>query len=409
MHGEIISIGTELLLGDVENTNASYLAKILAQKGIDLFYITCVGDNYDRLVETIQMARTRSQIIFTTGGLGPTSDDITRKAIAKAFSRPLILNEDARQMIEDFFSARGVYMPKENLNQAYYPQGGTLLFNSQGTAPGIFLDADNTRLFALPGVPHEMQRMVSERVLPILEEFSGGSFLQSLLVRIYGLGESVVEHRLQDIIAQQSNPTVALLAGTGEVFVRITCKETSSSRASALIDEVLEQVKQRIGQYIYGYDEDTLETVVARHMQKEQKTVAVAESCSGGLLAHRLTNIPGSSSFFQGGIVSYSDASKMSLLQVSEEILLRHGAVSEEVALAMARGVQKRMGSHIGLGITGIAGPQGGTEKKPVGTVCFGIITPHISRTETKYFPGERVQVKYRSTNHALHLLANNL
>lgn len=404
---EIISIGTELLLGNILNTNASYLSRKLAEHGLDLYYITSVGDNPERLINTIKEARQRSKIIITTGGLGPTSDDITREAVAKAFNVPLKTSPTMVKQIEDFFHQRGKTAPECNKKQAQYPEGGRLLINPMGTAPGFMIEDSACTLFALPGVPGEMKAIFEDKVSPELQKYQKNNIIHSRLLRVFGLGESQVESILHDIISSQTNPTIAPMAQTGEVILRITCKEKTKEKAELLIRDVQEKIQARIGNYIYGYDDDTLETVTADILMKRGKTISTAESCTGGLLAHRLTNIPGSSSFYYGGIVAYSNDLKERVLGVKKETLRKFGAVSEEVAVEMVRGLLKIYPADLALSITGIAGPGGGTTEKQVGHICiaYKTIDEEIS-TAVKLFK-DRMQNKEAAANHALHLILN--
>ncbi len=406
MKAEIISIGTELLLGDVVNSNASFLGRELASMGIDLYFITCVGDNPARLEETLQRAVSRSDVVITTGGLGPTSDDITREVIARTFERSLERDEQAEGMIRDFFARRDREMPEENLKQASLPQGATPLFNETGTAPGFLLEVEGRKIFALPGVPPEMKMMFRKRVRPkLLEEQAGREIIHSRVLRIFGLGESEVENRLREIIASQSNPTVAPLAGRGEVQVRITCKEENKELALEKIAEVARGIMAILGNFIYGEDEDTLEAVMSILLSQGGWTLGVAESCTGGLVGSRITDVPGASEFFRGSIVAYNDELKRDLLGVSSETLEKHGAVSEETALEMARGARKICQSDIGVALTGVAGPGGGTPQKPVGTVSFALVGPEREYSLTKLLGSRRRDNKWRAGNYALDLV----
>ncbi len=410
MRAEIVSIGTELLLGDVTNSNAAFLARELASLGIDLYFITCVGDNPTRLEETLQKAFARSDLVITTGGLGPTSDDITREVIASAFGRPLKRDEKAEEMIRDFFARRDREMPEENLKQATLPEGAEPLFNETGTAPGFFLEVDGGKIFSLPGVPPEMKMMFRKKVRPkLIETQSGREIIHSRVLRIFGIGESEVENRLREVIAGQTNPTVAPLAGRGEVQVRITCKEVNKDLASEKIAQVAREISAILGNYIYGEDEDTLEGVMAVLLSQGGWTLAIAESCTGGLVGSRITDIPGASEFFRGSIVAYNDEIKRGVLGVREETLKEHGAVSEETALEMARGTRKICQSDIGVGLTGIAGPGGGTPQKPVGTVSFALVAPEKEFSMTRLLGSRRKDNKWRAGHHALDLVRRYL
>ncbi len=406
MRAEIISIGTELLLGDVVNYNAAFLGQELAQLGIDVYFISCVGDNPGRLEDTLQQARARADLIFTTGGLGPTSDDITREVIARTFNCPLERREEVEQMIREFFACRDRAMPEENLKQAFFPRGAVTLYNNEGTAPGFMLEEEGLKVFALPGVPPEMKNMFKKSVYPRLLSLSRGEgIIYSRTLCIFGPGESEVESRLSGIIASQTNPTIAPLAGKGEVKVRITCKEKDKKRAQEKIEEMARAVQGIIGEYIYGEDDDTLERVTGNLLDKNGLSLALAESCTGGLVASRITDVPGASNYFLGGIVAYSNQMKTDVLGVPSETIEKEGAVSEAVALAMARGVKKWAGSDLGLAITGIAGPGGGTPEKPVGTVCLGLISAQRELAKTFFLGTQREQNKWRAGNFALDII----
>ncbi|MDN5346720.1 MAG: nicotinamide-nucleotide amidase [Clostridia bacterium] len=405
MRAEAIFTGTELLLGQIVNTNAALLGQKLAAAGIDLYHQVTVGDNLERIAAAIKTARERADLIIVCGGLGPTEDDLSREALAIALGLPLEEDPEARTSIEAFFRSRRRPLLPANLKQALIPKGGRSLPNPYGTAPGVFLCHDGKYYALLPGPPHEFRPMLEEKLLPLLEALGAGQqVILSRVIKITGLGESAVEEMVRDLL-HRDNPTLAPLARPSEVSLRITAKAPSPAAAQELISTLEKELFNRLGNHIFGTDEETLEGVVAGLLTGQGLTLAVAESCSGGLLAHRLTNIPGSSSFFLAGITAYANEAKEKLLGVEAGLLKKFGAVSEEVAVAMARGVRLATGSDIGVGITGIAGPAGGTPAKPVGLVYLAVDFRGKLTTRQEILNGEREIIKYRATQSALDML----
>ncbi|SMB93771.1 competence/damage-inducible protein cinA [Thermanaeromonas toyohensis ToBE] len=405
MQAEAIFTGTELLLGQIINTNAAFLSQELAKAGISIFRQVVVGDNLERIKEAIQEAGKRADLIIVCGGLGPTEDDLTREALAGALGLPLEENPSAREHIIRFFSLRDRPMPPQNLKQALFPRGAIPLDNPLGTAPGIFLEHNGKLYACLPGPPSEFRVMLTEKLLPLLQQYSTSKeIIFSRVLKITGLGESAVEEKIQDLL-KGTNPTLATLASPGEIHLRITAKAKDTEAALDLIKPLEKEIRQRLKEHIFGSDGDTLEGVVGNLLTLKGLTLAVAESCTGGLLAHRLTNIPGSSAYFHQGIVAYNNKVKLQLLGVTTEILASRGAVSEEVALAMARGVRGLAGTDIGIGITGIAGPGGGTPAKPVGLVYLAIDYQGTTQVRRELFQGLREEIKWRATQSALDML----
>ena len=371
MRAEIISVGTELLLGQIVDTNAAFLARELAQLGIDLYFKQTVGDNPHRIQDAVRLAMSRAEAILITGGLGPTEDDLTVEAVAGALGEDLVRNEDVAAHIARFFESRGRIPPDTVYKQALVPRHARIIPNRRGTAPGIHLERDGRMVFIMPGVPFEMDGMMREYVIPYLAGRCGGALIGSVVLRVTGEGESAVEVRIKDLV-RGTAPTIAPYAKLGEVHLRITAKGPP--------DEVREQlargealVRERLGDLVYGVDEQTLEMVVGEVLAARGLTVAAAESCTGGLLAERLTNVPGSSAYFVEGVTAYSDAAKIDLLNVPPRLIQAHGAVSAEVVEAMAAGIKARARTDLGVSITGIAGPSGGTAEKPVGLVFIGL------------------------------------
>jgi len=403
---EILSIGTELLLGQITDTNAAYLGRTLAGLGIDLYYKTTVGDNEGRVMESLARARDRADLIITTGGLGPTEDDLTKECIARLFEEELVVHEPSLERLREFFARRGARMTRNNEKQALIYQSGRTIDNPNGTAPGALLEKDGKLVISLPGPPNEMVPMVENFVVPYLSERLSGSrqYLVTRVVRFIGIGESSLETMVQDLI-HGTNPTVAPLAHTGEVHLRIGAKAGSREAAEALIVPVEEELHRRVGRFIYGCDDTTLEASVVAELVRQGKTTAVAESCTGGGLGARLTSVSGSSAAFKGGVISYSNEAKERLLGVSAALLAEHGAVSAPVAEAMARGAREKLGSDFGISITGVAGPDGGTPQKPVGLVYIGLAGPEGVSARENHFIGTRETIRRRSTHMALQML----
>ena len=373
-NAEIIAVGTELLLGSVVNTNARDLSEELSGLGINVYYHTVVGDNPERLRQAVEIARGRADILITTGGLGPTYDDMTKETLAGCFGKALVYHPEIGEEIRAFFAHRlpGRAMPENNLRQAHLPEGAIVLENQRGTAPGCAFFAEGKHVIMLPGPPSECRSMFRQAVVPYLKSLGDGEIL-SHNIHIFGMGESAVEEKLAHVMAALQNPTLAPYAKTGEVMLRLTAKAQSREAAEALMAPVLEQVQETLGDMIYGVDTGSLEATVIQLLLNQKKTIATAESCTAGLLSKRLTDIPGASAAFLGGVSAYANQAKTVFLGVEESLLIQAGAVSEAVARAMAEGVRDRLGTDFGIGITGIAGPGGGTEEKPVGTVFVAL------------------------------------
>lgn len=403
---ELVSTGTELLLGEIMNTNATYLARQLNQLGFDVLYQSTVGDNRERMAEVLKTALNRADIIITSGGLGPTQGDITKEVTAKLLNRELQLHESIVGRIHCFFAARHDGMPNNNLRQAMIPEGAIVLDNERGTAPGVILEQGHNTVIHLPGPPHELEWMFQNRVVPYLKQrFGGQGVIASRILHTTGIGESLLEEQIKDFILAQNNPTIALLARKGEIIIRLTAKAENEAAAKELIDTLEEQIQRRIGKYIFGYDEEIMESVVGRILTSKKLTVALAESCTGGLVTSRLTDIAGSSQYLIGSVVCYSNRIKMNALDVPEKLLLEYGAVSKETAFAMAADIRKNFNADIGLGITGIAGPGGATENKPVGLVFIAIDGPSGIQCYQHNFTGQRIDIKYRASQAALEVL----
>lgn len=378
MTAEVICVGTELLLGDILNTNAQFLARELAELGIPHYYQTVVGDNPARLEQVLAIACDRSQILIFTGGLGPTPDDLTTETIAYFFGVPLVERPEIVADIAEKYARRGREMTPSNRKQALIPQGAEILPNPAGTAPGIvWQPRSNLTILTFPGVPSEMHRMWRETAVPFLKSLGWGQdIIYSRMLKFWGIPESALAEKVAPLL-DLPNPTVAPYASKGEVKLRVSAKAGSAELAQEAIAPVEAQIRQIAGMDYYGADEDTLASVVGQLLENAGETLSVAESCTGGGLGSMLTSVPGSSTYFLGGIISYDNQVKVNLLGVNPEDLARQGAVSETVAKQMAAGVRSRLQTSWGLSITGIAGPGGGTETKPVGLVYIGLAGPN--------------------------------
>lgn len=408
MRAELISIGTELLLGEIVDTNAAFLARELAACGINLYYQSTVGDNFERARQVLAMALKRSDLVLINGGLGPTDDDLTREIAACAAGRELVEDPRVWRDLQSWFGRRygGAFqIPAHNRKQALFPEGSKVLDNPLGTAPGFFLELEQSAIIALPGVPGELEVMFREKVRPILQGRGSGQLLVTKNLNFVGIGESALEDKISLILAKQSNPTLALYASGGKLRLRLTARAQDQKSGLVLIKPVEELVKELTSDYFYGEDEDTLESVIAFQLKAKGLTLAAAESCTGGLISHTLTNVPGSSSYFERSYVVYSNRSKTEDLGVPVQILQEHGAVSAQTAEAMARGVRLKAGTDLGLAVTGIAGPGGGTEQKPVGLVYIALAASGDTIVERHLWQGSREQIKNRAALAALRLL----
>jgi nicotinamide-nucleotide amidase len=403
MKSEIISVGTELLLGNTVNTNATFLSEELAKLGVDVYYHTVVGDNHIRLKDVITQAMGRSDLIIMTGGLGPTSDDITKEVAAEAAGKKLLLDQTELDRIRRYFAKTGRGMTDNNIRQAYVPEGAMAVVNHNGTAPGIIMETDRATVIMLPGPPSELKAMFMNDIVPYLKNKSK-TILYSKTIKFFGIGESALEDALKDLIDNQSDPTIAPYAGEGEVKLRITTR-TSDNQQSSAISAIVDIIKDRVGKYIYAYDEQSLEQVTAQNLLDSGLTVAVAESCTGGRISSMLTSVPGISKAFMGSVICYSNEVKKSVLGVSDVTLDRHGAVSSQTAIEMASGVRRVCNADIGLSTTGIAGPTGNTPLKPVGLVYIAIDCAQGSFVWERHFSGNREKVQNYAAKNALNYL----
>lgn len=410
MNSEIISVGTELLLGQINNINTRIISQKLSEIGINVFFHTSVGDNRERISSIFKIALERSDLIIFTGGLGPTLDDLTKETVAEVLGLELNYDENILNRIQAFFKGMHREMPENNKKQALVPEGAITIQNENGTAPGIILQTGEKIIILLPGPPNEMEPMLNKFVIPFLRKrLNNNEVIKSKILRFIGIGESFLEQKILDILRKQTNPTVAPLAKQGEVTLRITAKAKSEKDANELIEPIIQTIKERVGEYIYSYDNEPLEVVVGRMLIERRRTISIAESCTGGYLSHLLTNIPGISAVFDRGIISYSNKSKIEILNVPVEILKQKGAVSQEMAISMASWIRKLSGTDLGVAITGIAGPDGGAPLKPVGLVFITLSTDSGDLCEEYLFSGNREAIKRRSALAALDLIRRHL
>lgn len=402
---ELICVGTELLLGNIVNTNAAYMSEKCAMLGLSMYYQSVVGDNQGRLEELLQTAKNRSDIIILSGGLGPTQDDLTKETAARVMGKRLVEDARARQEIEAFLTKRGRKITENNWKQALVPEESIVLYNQNGTAPGIIIEDGNTRVILLPGPPNELVPMFEEQVYPYLNELQP-EVICSKMVKLCGIGESAAETEILDLIEQQENPTVAPYAKTGEVHLRLTARAETKQQALSMIEPIEQELRNRFGSMIYTDEEEvTLEMAVAKLLSEHHLTVTTAESCTGGLLAGRLINVPGISENLKEGYITYSNEAKEKLLGVSYETLQKHGAVSEETVLEMAAGGAKAANADICVSISGIAGPDGGTKEKPIGLVYMCCYCKGKTYTERNLYTGNRSKIREYAVASALTLL----
>ncbi len=409
MIAEIISIGTELLLGDIVNTNSAFLARQLSQLGIDVFHQSVVGDNENRLKESISAALSRSDVVVTTGGLGPTYDDITKKTVSRMFDVPLVEHKPSEQKIKDFYANRSMDMPANNLLQAEIPFGATVFPNDTGFAPGVALTNNAKTIIMLPGPPSEMCPMFENYVSSYLQDKTN-SIIRSKTINIFGMGESAVGDALIDLMTCSCNPTIAPYAALGEVKVRVSAKAVDAVTADALIDPVVSTIQQKLGGAVYGVDAGSLQNVLVGMLKEKQISAAVAESCTGGMVSAAITDVSGSSTVFKGGICAYTNESKQKLLGVRKTTIEQFGSISRQTAAQMAKGVLNAFGADIGVGITGIAGPNN-AENKPIGLVYISVATKTDCTTEKFYLArslkNDRQTVRRLATLNALSLMLN--
>ncbi|QQS46006.1 MAG: competence/damage-inducible protein A [Acidobacteriota bacterium] len=409
LNAEIIAIGSEMLTPFRTDTNSLWLTERLNSLGIDVKLKTIVGDDEGRLEETIRDAMKRSEIIISTGGLGPTEDDITRKIFARVLQKRLILNDAVLEKIRARFARRSVPMPEINSRQALIIEGAQIIDNNNGTAPGMLINHGKCTLALLPGPPRELKPMFEAVVAPALRQRVGDLLIVRRKLSIFGLTESRTDEIAAPIYTRYRNPSTTILFKDGQIELHLTAHAKTSGEAEKLLDELAGQLDEALGDYIFSRRDETLEEVVGDRLKLNNYTLATAESCTGGMLAGRITDVPGSSDYFIEGVVSYSNEAKIRLLGVPRDLIEEHGAVSEPVARAMAQGVRRLAGSTFGIGITGIAGPGGGTEEKPVGLVFIALADDEEAMVRKFIFPGDRHFIRHLSVNAALDMIRRRL
>ena len=408
MKAEIIAVGTELLMGEILNSNSRDIARELYNLGIDVYHQSVVGDNLNRVSKELETAFERADLVITTGGLGPTRDDLTKEAAAHFLKRDMILDEESIKHLEDFFGSRGLPLNEGNKRQAYFPEGAKIIPNENGTAPACIIEFDEKVLVILPGPPREVIPLMEKYIIPYLEKRTGKVFISDI-INISGIGEGHMEEKIMDIIDAQENPTVAPYAKEHGLTLRVTASASTEQEARLLLEPVVKKVCDRLGMDVYAIGDTTLEAVVASLLIEQNLSISVAESCSGGLLAGRLINYPGISKVFKEGFITYSNESKINTLGVDSKILSKYGAVSEEVAKQMAKGAADRAKSDVALSITGIAGPDGGTDEKPVGLVYIGLYLLGEVKVMKMDSWGSRDNVRRRAVSQALDMLRREL
>jgi len=401
---EIITIGTELLLGQLVDTNTSVIANALAEAGLDVFRQTSVGDNEQRIAQAVSEALARSDAVICAGGLGPTVDDLTREAVAAATGRPLETNPAALADLQAWFARVGRSMSENNKRQAAFPRGATVLENPHGTAPGFALELASKVVVTMPGPPRELEPMLRNHAVPLLKKkYELNATIVTRVLRTIGISESEIDRLIQDLFRSSANPSIAVLAHVGEVDVKLTAKAESRRAALALIDALEPVVRERLGDCIFSANGRTLPQTLGAALRERGWTIATAESCTGGLIGAMITTVPGSSDYYGGGVIAYANQAKTDLLDVAPELIEQHGAVSEEVAMAMAIGARESFQTTLGLSITGVAGPGGGSAAKPVGLVFISVAhrdgTVEVQR---RHIPGGREAVQQRAALLAL-------
>lgn len=407
---ELVSVGTELLLGNIVNTNARYLSEKCAMLGLSVYYQTTVGDNEERLAEVIKTALNRSDIVILNGGLGPTEDDLTKETCAKVMGLPLVTDQHTEERLKEYYKGRKKEdLPESNWKQAVIPERAVVFDNGNGTAPGLVVEQNGKTVILVPGPPNELYPMMEKQICPYLQK-KNEEVILSQMVKICGFGESKVEEMILDLIDKQTNPTLATYAKQGEVHLRVTARAATEEEAKKLLKPMVKEIKKRFGEAVYTTDEkETLTDVVVKLLKKHELTVTTAESCTGGLLAGTLVGVPGVSKVFREGFVTYSNKAKRKLLDVSKSTLKKYGAVSAQTAKEMAKGGVFATDADICVAITGLAGPDGATPEKPIGLVYIACYMNDKVHVEEFRFKGDRQKIRERSVVQALDVLRRSI
>lgn len=408
MVAEILAVGTELLMGQIVNTNAQYLTKRLNDVGVNVYYHSVVGDNPIRLKECLRLALSRSDVVITTGGLGPTKDDITKETVAEIMGMKLVRHEETFRNIRCFFERVNRKMMNNNTKQADIPEGCIIIQNNNGTAPGCLIEKDGKTIIMLPGPPKEMIPMFEETIYPYFEKKTG-QIIGSRMLKVFGIGESEMEMKILDLIEAQSNPTIAPYVNMGEVVIRVTARGKNYDEAMEMINPVIERIKERLGSDLYAYNGETLEETVVQLLIEKKISISTVESCTGGMLASKLVNVPGVSNVFANGFITYSNQSKVDALGVDPDVIKTYGDVSKETAIEMVKGLVKNTATRAGISITGIAGPDGGTPEKPVGSVYVAVMLDGEIDTMALKLNGDRERVRHMACLNAMNMLRKKI
>ncbi len=404
MKAELISTGTELLLGQTLNSNVFFLSQKLSNLGINVYYHTTVGDNAERMEEAVRIALNRVNLVVTTGGLGPTLDDLTKNTVSKVLELEQVLHESSLSWVKDFFVKLGRSMPESNIKQAYFPAGSKIIPNKLGTAPGAIVEKGDKVVIILPGPPFEMEPMFNESVEPYLRQKarSAREVIRARTLKVFGMGESDVEEALGDVLHTPQGITIALLAKPAEIYIRLSATSANDNEALGMLEQLEGKIRQRLGNKIFAVDDEDMATTVGKLLRSRGLSLVTAESCTGGLVGGAITAVPGSSTYYLGGFNTYSNDLKVKLLGVNQATLDAFGAVSPETATEMALGARQKSGADLAVAVTGVAGPGGGTENKPVGLVYIGLATPAGTDIVAFNFFGDRQAIRALSVNGAL-------
>ncbi len=411
MKAYLISIGDELLIGQTINTNVAFIGNLISDVNVEIIKTTAIGDNLNLILDEFEIAFSKGDIIICTGGLGPTHDDVTRSAIVKYFKTELVHNKEVLEDIKNMLKRRGRELKNIHEDQAMVPKIAEILRNENGTAPGYWIEKKNKIIIVMPGVPYEMKAMMANHVMPKLIERIGKptEFIKKVTLQTTGMPESILAENLGDLDELLQGAQLAFLPNQYGVRLRVTCKSDSEEKAKNHLLEIEQKIRSKVGRYIYGRGDENLEEVVGRLLKERELRIAVAESCTGGGLADRITNVNGSSTYFERGVVTYSNAAKVELLKVNEDVMMEKGAVSAEVAMQMAEGIKSISGADIGVSLTGIMGPAGAVKDKPVGTVFIGYCDDKVCTAKRFQFGEDRILNKNRSTQAALEMVRRSI